>query len=317
MRKFLVYGLLLLAACNKGETYELSFRNFEEEISPRQNLVFTFNADIQETELQGQWLEEAYIDFSPEVDGKFRWNNPNELVFSPSAGFAPSTAYTARFTDKLETALGKTAAAALKQPLTFHTPYVQVENTQALWALNAQSRPELQLAVNFNYPVATEAVAKLLSVEVNGKPQTYTMASAGYTNTVQLALPNLQATEKELPLKVKLAGGLTIADGARPAGAYENEMEVPAKERFQIVQILPEQQGSSSLIRVYTNQAVSSKRIEELVSLSPSVKTEVEPTDFGFLLRGNFAPAPPTASPYSSNCRGCSAHSFQKPTGKR
>ena len=69
-----------------------------EEINQTQNLVFTFNKDLVPVSELNTWYSTDYIEFSPKVEGRFKWTAPNELVFSPAVGFDPAL-YQCRFTN--------------------------------------------------------------------------------------------------------------------------------------------------------------------------------------------------------------------------
>ena len=41
------------------------------------------------------WDSTDYVSFEPAIKGKFRWESPDQLVFSPSQPLSPATAYKA------------------------------------------------------------------------------------------------------------------------------------------------------------------------------------------------------------------------------
>lgn len=88
--------LFVFGCTNLSNVLKLDHTNFTEEIVPDQNLSFTFASDLVPDSLTQKWDTLPYIKFTPEVKGKFRWNAPNELIFSPVEPFAPSTDFTAR-----------------------------------------------------------------------------------------------------------------------------------------------------------------------------------------------------------------------------
>jgi hypothetical protein len=89
-----------MASCSLNKSaIQVTDRNFSEEVDLQQNLVFTFNNDLAPDSVLNVWEDAAYIKFSPEVKGKFKWASKNELIFSPDLGFQPSTDYSAELTD--------------------------------------------------------------------------------------------------------------------------------------------------------------------------------------------------------------------------
>ncbi|MFN8166197.1 MAG: hypothetical protein U0X76_08520 [Bacteroidia bacterium] len=86
--------LVSVYACTRT-TVEVSSRNFGEEVERQQNLIFTFDLPLVADSLTNNWDTLEYIHFTPDVKGKFKWNSPTELVFSPLTGFGAATDYTA------------------------------------------------------------------------------------------------------------------------------------------------------------------------------------------------------------------------------
>ncbi|MEI9807530.1 MAG: hypothetical protein WDO16_06375 [Bacteroidota bacterium] len=58
-------------------------------------LVFRFNQSLASDSLMNMWDSTDYISFEPKIAGKFRWESPDQLVFSPSQPLAPATSYKA------------------------------------------------------------------------------------------------------------------------------------------------------------------------------------------------------------------------------
>ena len=88
-----VLCIALLFSCSSRNKIEIANKNFGEEVQLQQNLVFTFNRAIVADSLFEIWDTIPYVKFTPEVAGKFRWTSAEELVFSPTVGFAAATDY--------------------------------------------------------------------------------------------------------------------------------------------------------------------------------------------------------------------------------
>ncbi|MCD4680081.1 MAG: hypothetical protein K8S00_06820, partial [Bacteroidales bacterium] len=89
---------LILFSCSGKKTIKLIETNFSDEISQHQELDFIFNIDIVPDSIINIWDTIQYIEFEPEVKGKFMWTYPNQLVFSPEEAYKPSTEYIAKLT---------------------------------------------------------------------------------------------------------------------------------------------------------------------------------------------------------------------------
>src|SRR5437762_8479388 len=88
-------NLLYVTACNRS-TVALSYTNAKEEVQPLGNLVFRFDKSLIPDSLLNQWDSTEYISFEPKIPGRFRWEHPDELVFSPARPLTPATTYTAK-----------------------------------------------------------------------------------------------------------------------------------------------------------------------------------------------------------------------------
>src|SRR5579884_735434 len=85
--------LSLLSACNR-KTVGLDFTNARDEVPTLGNLVFRFDQPLVKDSLLDQWDSTQYVTFEPKIPGRFRWEHPDELVFSPSQPLAPATTFT-------------------------------------------------------------------------------------------------------------------------------------------------------------------------------------------------------------------------------
>lgn len=88
MNRFLstwILGILAIAlsvSCSSKEEIKIEDLGFGEEIETQQNLVVRLNADVAYDSLVGNWLDADLIEFTPKVEGKFKWTAPNEITFS-------------------------------------------------------------------------------------------------------------------------------------------------------------------------------------------------------------------------------------------
>lgn len=84
----------LLAACNRS-VVNLDYTNAKDEVTPLGNLVFRFDKSLVPDSLLNRWDSTEYISFSPKIQGRFRWDGPDQLVFSPAQPLPPATSFTA------------------------------------------------------------------------------------------------------------------------------------------------------------------------------------------------------------------------------
>jgi hypothetical protein len=287
---------MLWFACSSNKV-ELSNRNFKDEVAQQQNLIFTFSQDLIADSLVDTWDSTAYIEFEPQVRGKFKWTAPNELMFSPDIGFKPSTDYQARVTkevlSKIETVekeKRKKLAFGDIEPIAFHTPYLNLGNTDMYWAKNSSGGTELRFNLNFNYKVNPMEVANRLGMQIDGKSVSAKVTSGNLSETVMVTVAQPSGVSfDEKTAAITVREGLKCAESAYVTPkSIETKAEVPDKDDFRIVQVLSEYENEKGLIRVFTNQSVENNGIERFIKLEPEVDFKVEQEEYGFVIKGDF-----------------------------
>src|SRR5665213_458914 len=86
--------LIFLLACNRN-LVGLDYTNAKDEVPALTNLIFRFDKPLVNDSLTSHWDSTRYISFEPAIPGKFRWEHPDELIFSPSIPLSPATSYRA------------------------------------------------------------------------------------------------------------------------------------------------------------------------------------------------------------------------------
>ena len=84
----------LFFACNRNSV-SLDFTNAKDEVPVLGNLSFRFNKSLVPDSLLNRWDSSEYVSFEPKIPGHFRWEHPDELIFSPARPLSPATAYSA------------------------------------------------------------------------------------------------------------------------------------------------------------------------------------------------------------------------------
>ncbi|MDJ1468120.1 alpha-2-macroglobulin family protein [Xanthocytophaga flava] len=289
-------GVIFLLISCRGNKVEINGRNFQDEIAQQQNLIFTFSHDLVGDTLIDKWDTTHYIEFEPQVRGKFKWTAPNELSFSPDAGFAPSTDYEAKVTDDLTShikTLDKEKQEKLSvgsiDPIKFHTPYLNLAGTDMYWVKNSEGNTELRFNVNFNYRVNPMQLGSLLAMNIDGKNVTAKVLSTEIASAIPVAVVQGGANFDKKAVQLTIREGLKCAESAYATPKpLEFKTEAPDKSDFQVVQVLNEYEYEKGVIRVYTNQTVEEGDIQRHITLSPSASFTIEKQDYGFDIKGNF-----------------------------
>ncbi|PMD98475.1 alpha-2-macroglobulin [Siphonobacter sp. BAB-5405] len=315
MRGFRVFGLLALAVlfstCSKLNEVVVRATNFEDEIQLAQNLVFTFNKDlVPEAEL-GIWQSTKFVEFEPAIPGRFKWVGKNELVFSPTSSFQPATEYQARLSDKILTQAKDKSLGVSSDKLTFHTPYLEVKETEAYWTRSRTGHQAVaKLKLHFNYPVSGGEVGTKLTVSEKDQKVGFSIGQNGVASTVPLTLSGVQEAK---PLDLKLESGLPVANTTfKTKETTELQTTLPDPKTLEIVRVETGFENNRGFIKVITTQELNPENLAAAYQLisstappatveydtlgnpipvktkTTSLQTQPELLENGLLIRGDF-----------------------------
>src|SRR5215207_4390552 len=175
---------IFLSAC-KRDTVSLDFTNAKGEVEQLSNFVFRFNKSLVNDSLLNFWDSTEYVSFEPDIPGRFRWESPDELVFSPSKPLLPATEYKAKVKDDVLRFTSYDNVKA-KDDIHFHTAPLLMNDAQVSWVLQDEnSRVALpQFNLHFNYPVKPDELKDKLSIEVDGEKIEYTLQTISPSSQV-------------------------------------------------------------------------------------------------------------------------------------
>lgn len=206
---------IFLSAC-KRNSVSLEFTNAKGEVPQLNNFVFRFNKSLVKDSLLNFWDSTEYVSFEPKIPGRFRWQSPDELIFSPSKPLLPATEYKAKIKEEVLRYTSYDNVAA-KDDIQFHTASLLLTDAQVSWVLQDESsRIALpQFNLQFNYPVKPEDLKEKLNITVEGKPTEYSIQTISPSNQVVVRLTNFKGEDKNYEAKLKIAKGLTPQDGQK------------------------------------------------------------------------------------------------------
>ncbi len=282
----------LILSCSPDNKVSVVATNFEQEIETLQNLAFTFDRDLAPDSVLNLWDSASYIKFTPEINGAFKWVSARELVFSPSGEFKPSTAYTAMVSGDVLRFRKSGTLEVGDEKITFRTPYLKVLSSNAWWSL-ADADPgsvTLNVTFNFNYHIDPAVISRLLNLKLNGRESEFRVTENSVGQVLSLRtgpVPKDLINGCNIQYEFK-AGATCPSCGAGAPQALSGSQAVKAPDRLEIthVECIPDHETGT--IRVYCNQEVSSKNLQQNISLSPKINFTIEPEGSGFLVRGNF-----------------------------
>ena len=289
---FLAVIPFLLNSCASFSEIKIAGTNFNEEISQSQNLVFTFNKDLVTENELNSWDSTQYIQFEPAVKGKFKWTAPNELIFSPVAGFGAATAYKAKLTALLLTSKVKEKKYNVaSDPIDFHTPYLNLIETESWWTLSKETgRQEARLRLIFNYPVSAQNTAERLKLTMADKNVDFKVLPSSDEKFITLALTNTgKADNNPVPVSIVLEKGLKAQSTTYVTrDIISASTSLPSPLHLEITDIKTGFENNTAFARIITTQELNPASIDSGYSINPALTSKTEITENGFIIRGDF-----------------------------
>lgn len=278
--------------CSSFNEIRVAGTNFTEEVGQSQNLVFTFNKDLVSMAELDNWDSTQYVTFEPAVRGKFKWTAPNELVFSPVAGFGAATSYKAQLTELITEKADKEKKYKLSQdPIPFHTPYLQLVETESWWTLSIETgRQEARLRLHFNYPVNGQNVAEKLKVLSGNQALDYRILPSQSESAVTLAFTKVGAADNnETPVNITIDKGVKVQNTSYSSQeALAKTISIPSPLHLEVVDIKTGFENNAGYARIITTQELDKESIANSFTINPEAAAETEITENGFIIRGTF-----------------------------
>ena len=280
--------LSLFFSCNRS-TVSLDYTNAKDEVPPLGNLTFRFDQPLVSDSLVDQWDSTQYIEFEPKIAGRFRWEHPDELVFSPAQALAPATTFKASLKDAIlrHSKFGRIAGPG---DMVFHTPDLRVDNVNATWVLQDDNSTSAvpQVELQFNYPVNPNNLKDKLSILVGDQPVNYALQTLSVSDHISLRLVNLKMEDKSLDAKIGIEKGLLPEGGTNGLAAkLDLSASIPSPYVLTIGEVNTDHDGTTGSIRVSTSQQIIDANLAGAITLNPAVKFTTEVTETGFVIHSD------------------------------
>ena len=278
----------IISGCNRS-TVSLEYTNARDEVASLGNLVFRFDHALVKDSLLDRWDSTQYISFEPKIPGRFRWEHPDELVFSPAQPLPPATTFKASLkSDILQ--FSPYGRIQKGENLVFHTPDLKLDNTNTTWVLQDENGTAAipQVDLYFNYPVNPNTLKDKLQIEIAGQPVNYSFQTLSANDKITLRLLNLKMEDKNYDAKITIDKGLVPEGGTNAIKEkIESHSNIPSPFVLLINDVTTEHDGETGTIKVTTSQQVIPANLASFVALDPAVKFSVEPSDDGFLIKSD------------------------------
>ncbi|MBS1655195.1 MAG: hypothetical protein JSU05_10140, partial [Bacteroidetes bacterium] len=281
----LVSGLFFLNSC-KTDAVNLDYTNAKGEVPQLGNLVFRFNKSLVKDSLLNAWDSSDYVSFEPKIQGRFRWEAPDQLVFSPSQPLAPATTYTAKIKSEL---LRFTKYNSVKNAdkISFHTPDLTMDQSQVYWVLQDESGRVTvpQVDLYFNYKVNPADLKEKLNIEIEGKKMDYTLLTASPDQKITLRVNSLKAEDKDYSTRISIDKGFLPEGGTNATTSpLVSTISIPSPFVLTIQNITSDHDGTEGTVHVITSQQLTDENLKSFLKFDPSLDYTVELADDGFTI---------------------------------
>ena len=282
----LIAGTIFLSACSKNSV-SLSYTNAKGEVPQLGNLVFRFNQSMVKDSMLNAWDSTDYISFEPGIKGKFRWESPDQLVFSPSQPLNPATSYKATI-KKAVLKFSKYNDVKDAEKIEFHTPDLTLDNSQVVWIGESGTSALPQLDLFFNYRIKPEDLKDKLTVEVDGKKVDFNMITASVDNKISVRITGLRSEDKDFVAKVIIEKGLIPESGVNSTSeSITASLSVPSPYVLTIQNIESQHDGTEGVVTVTTSQQLTGESLKSFVKFDPALTYTVESNENGFTIRSD------------------------------
>lgn len=288
----LVLTILTFNSCknNPENLVEISGTNFNEEIELKQNLSFSFNKDLAEEAITNEWDSTPYIEFEPKVNGSFKWVSANELIFSPSQGFGPSTSYSYKINKEiLKISSNKNLYLGENISGNFKTPELKAENLEVYFTKNSEGIVLIKGNLRFNYPISKNEIINLLELKIESKVYPIKVNLDESDESIEFELAAMDLGKEDLMVELLIKPGISIKNSNKKS---EKNIEISAilKSRFTLTieDLIAEPDGNSYTVRAICSQSIDESTLNNSIKIDPTINFTTELTDNGFKIIADY-----------------------------
>jgi uncharacterized protein YfaS (alpha-2-macroglobulin family) len=278
---------IFFAACSSKTSVTLSYTNAKGEVPQLGNLVFRFNQSLATDSMLNAWDSTDYISFEPSIPGKFRWESPDELVFSPSGPLNPATSYTAKV-KKAVLKYSKYNSVSGDEKISFHTPDLTLDNSQIIWIGESGTSAVPQVDLFFNYRINPADIKDKLNVQVEGKKMEFNLITQSADNKISVRINGIKQEDKDMDARITIDKGLRPENGNNStAESITASLAIPSPYVLTIQGVEAEHDGTEGVVRITTSQQLAGENLKSFVKFDPELAFTVESAENGFTLRSD------------------------------
>lgn len=248
-------------------------------------IVFGFADEVCADSLTGTVDTNKLVTFEPELRGKCVWLTTRSLAFYADEPLPPGTAYKATFSKSLSsTGMDNYHPGTVS----FSTPELAVTGVMSWFVAGSSGvgkQPVIEL--QFNYPVARQSIGEYIKLTSSGNEIPFSITGNETAKKVRLLLQT-STINNGIVCELK-SGAMSTLGGAALASSQYLNIDLPARELFDIVEVTTVFQGGEGIIKVITTEPPDGATLAGNMKVEPFVLFRTEVTQNGFILRGNFS----------------------------
>ncbi|HHG85554.1 MAG TPA: hypothetical protein ENJ82_12475, partial [Bacteroidetes bacterium] len=260
-------------------------------ISQMQAIPFEFSVDLAPKDQLNKWTESSFVRFTPPLSGKFIWETPRLLKFTPDMPLEPARHYSAVIQKAV--LFGKKKRTDF-DTLKFNTQLIEVEGVSATWSEYSSygMKAPIELTLVFNQEIVVRELKNYLKVYCNGEEVTdLNIYGYGTDKEVRIYLEgkdNAGETQQfQLQLKAGLPSQYEYATLEKPA-ELTTLLHPVAEVKIQTINV--EIRDGHQLLVMETNQKISPKILRSYLKVSPETPIQIENYGNKMHIKGAFKP---------------------------
>ncbi len=198
---------------------------------------------------------------NPAIKGKFRWESPDQLVFSPSEPLRPATDYRAKVTRSV-LKFSKYNDIKDGDKIDFHTPDLSLENSSVIWIGETSTSAIPQVDLYFNYPVNPQELKDKLKIEVEGKKMDFSLVTISPGNKISVRIMGLKNEDRDFQTRIIIDKGLKPENGNNPlTNPITASLSIPSPYVLIIQNIESQHDGMEGTVKVTTSQQLTGESL--------------------------------------------------------
>lgn len=265
---------IFLFSCSSDTVTVTSFSP-QGRIEQLTNFTIVFSHDLAPAEAIDKWVDTRFVTFSPALKGKFKWTNPNTLIFSSETPLSPIQEYKAKINS--EVLFNKELSSDFKD-FSFNTPDFEVEAVELFWTNIAHQEYKITVQANikFNYAVDPKILKDFLEVKNDENLiNNFQIVSDQTADIIAVNFGEVKQKDKKQNFSIKIKKNLPSIFGKKPlANDRVFNSELPSITKLVITDVTSGLNGETGWIEIFTTQKVDESVVNKYLSIKPKLKYE-------------------------------------------